>query len=97
MSELVVVGFDDTQQADRALTELTGYYRDVLATQTGAGAELVNPELGKQINALARRSTPEATLRRIDALLACRTALEGNVAPLLAVESMLISLVEADR
>ncbi|OYO03284.1 DNA polymerase-3 subunit delta' [Propionibacteriaceae bacterium ES.041] len=82
---------------DRALTELTGYYRDVLATQTGADAELVNPELGKQIGVLARRTTPEATLRRIDALLACRTALEGNVAPLLAVESMLISLVEADR
>ena len=43
---------------------------------------------------LARRSTPEATLRRIDALLACRTALEGNVAPLLAVEAMMIALVE---
>ena len=41
---------------------------------------------------LARKSSPEATLRKIDALLDCRTALEGNVAPLLAVESTLISL-----
>ena len=37
---------------------------------------------------------PESTLHRIDALLACRTALEGNVAPLLAVEAALIGLVE---
>ena len=31
----------------------------------------------------------------IDALLGCRTALEGNVAPLLALESTMITLVEA--
>ena len=80
---------------DRALTELTGYYRDVLSVQTGSGAELVNADLSAQIFALARRSTPESTLRRIDALLGCRTALEGNVAPLLAVESTLIALVDA--
>jgi DNA polymerase-3 subunit delta' len=43
---------------------------------------------------LSRKSTPESTLRRIDALLGCRTALETNVAPLLAVEATLIGLVE---
>jgi len=79
---------------DRALTELTGFYRDVLSVQTGSGAHLVNVDLEPAIKALARRSSPESTLRRIDALLACRTALEGNVAPLLAVESTLISLVQ---
>ncbi len=39
---------------------------------------------------MAARDAPEATLRRIDAILACRTALEGNVAPLLAMESLMI-------
>ena len=78
---------------DRALTELTGFYRDLLSIQTGSGAELINTDLTTQITAAARRSTPEATLRKIQALLDCRTALEGNVAPLLAVESMLISLL----
>lgn len=78
---------------DRALTELTGFYRDLLSVQTGSGAELINADLTPQITNLARRSTPEATLRKIQALLDCRTALEGNVAPLLAVESMLISLL----
>ena len=80
---------------DRALTELTGYYRDVLSVQTRSGAPLVNVDLEPSVNVAARRSSPEATLRRIDALLGCRTALEGNVGPLLAVESTLIALVEA--
>ncbi len=79
---------------DRALTELTGFYRDVLSVQTRSGAPLVNMDLEPSVKVLARRASPEATLRRIDALLGCRTALEGNVAPLLAVESTLISLVE---
>lgn len=79
---------------DRALTELTGFYRDLLSVQTHSGALLVNQELQPQISVLARKSTPESTLHRIDALLACRTALETNVAPLLAVEATMIGLVE---
>jgi DNA polymerase III subunit delta' len=79
---------------DRTLTELTSFYRDVLSIQTGFGAPLINEDLRPQIVVLARKSSAESTLRRIDALLACRTALEGNVAPLLAVEAALIGLVE---
>jgi DNA polymerase-3 subunit delta' len=79
---------------DRTLTELTGFYRDVLSIQTGSGAQLINEDLEPQIAVLARKSTAESTLHQIDALLACRTALEGNVAPLLAVEAALIALVE---
>lgn len=78
---------------DRALTELTGFYRDLLSVQTASGAALINADLEAQITVLARKSSPEITLRKIQALLDCRTALEGNVAPLLAVESMLISLL----
>lgn len=79
---------------DRTLTELTGFYRDVLNLQTSSDAALINEDLRPQIVVLARKSSPESTLHRIDALLACRTALEGNVAPLLAVEAALIGLVE---
>ena len=53
---------------DRTLTELTGFYRDVLSIQTGSRAPLINEDLKSQIVALARKSTPESTLRRIDAL-----------------------------
>ncbi len=77
---------------DRVLTELTTYYRDVLLVQSGVAAELINAELRAEIEAVARRDAPEATLRRIDAILACREALEGNVAPLLALESLLVTI-----
>ena len=77
---------------DRVLTELTSFYRDVLAVQTGAGAALINAELGEVIAGQARDTTPEATVVRLDAILACRTALETNVAPLLAMESLMLSL-----
>jgi DNA polymerase III subunit delta' len=80
---------------DRALTELTGFFRDLLSVQTGSGATLINADLAPQIAVLARKSTAEATLRKIAALLDCRAALEGNVAPLLAVEATMISLARS--
>lgn len=79
---------------DRVLTELTVYYRDVLTVQTGAGAELVNPELRSEITDSAHAGPATGTVRRLDAILACRVALAGNVAPLLAMESLLISLAD---
>lgn len=77
---------------DRVLTELTTYYRDVLLLQTTTSTDLINAELRPELEAMARRDQPEATLRRIDAILACREALEGNVAPLLAMESLMVAV-----
>ena len=37
---------------------------------------------------LASGSTPEATLRRLEAIMRCRERLTMNVAPLLAVEEL---------
>lgn len=82
---------------DRVLTELTGYYRDVLATQTAPGIELVNADLADEIGPLAGKTSPEQTVHALDAILKARTALEGNVAPLLALEALLISLSLAGR
>ncbi len=77
---------------DRALTDLATFYRDVLTVQLGARVDLVNGDLGADITGLAARSSPEATLRRIEATLACRAAIDANVAPLLAVEAMALAL-----
>jgi DNA polymerase-3 subunit delta' len=79
---------------DRSLVDLMALYRDVLVIQTGAGAELINAELRPDIERLAGRTSPEQTIRRIDALTGCREAIEGNVAPLLALEAMTIALFE---
>jgi DNA polymerase-3 subunit delta' len=79
---------------DRSLVDLMALYRDVLVMQTRAGAELINAELRTNIEQLAGRTSPEQTIRRIDALTGCREAIEGNVAPLLALEAMTIGLFE---
>ncbi|MFJ8360248.1 DNA polymerase III subunit delta' [Streptomyces sp. NPDC093984] len=77
---------------DQALTDLTGFYRDVLALQLGSRVALANTDAEDALERLARGSTPEATLRRIEAIAACRDALDRNVAPLLAVEAMTMAL-----
>ena len=77
---------------DRALVDLASFYRDVLAVQVGADVELVNEEMIETIRGIARSSTPETTLRRIDAILAAREAIGANVAPLLAIEAMTVAL-----
>ncbi|MEU0369061.1 DNA polymerase III subunit delta' [Streptomyces sp. NPDC006283] len=77
---------------DLALTDLTAFYRDVLALQMGSRVALANDDVRDSLDRIARSSTPEATLRRIEAVVACREALERNVAPLLAVEAMTVAL-----
>ncbi len=77
---------------DRALIDLISFYRDVLVLQFEGGVELVNEELRPAITSVARQGAPEATLRRIEAVLECRTSLDSNVAPLLAVEAMALAL-----
>lgn len=79
---------------DRVLTELTSFYRDVLVVQTGAAAAAINSEEIDAVEQVAGGSTSERTIARLDAILVCRTALEANVAPLLAMESLLISLAD---
>ncbi|OON81050.1 DNA polymerase III subunit delta' [Streptomyces tsukubensis] len=77
---------------DLALVDLTGFYRDVLALQLRSRVPLANTELRDALDRIAGDSSPESTLRRIEAIGACRTALDRNVAPLLAVEAMAVAL-----
>ncbi|MFF2012037.1 DNA polymerase III subunit delta' [Streptomyces sp. NPDC058195] len=77
---------------DLALTDLTGFYRDVLAIQLGSRIAIANTDAEDALDRIARSSTPERTLRRIEAVIACRRALDRNVAPLLAVEAMTMAL-----
>lgn len=77
---------------DRALVDLAAFYRDVLQAQLGAPCQPVHGDLAEQTATLARATTAEATLRRLEAVLACREALDTSVAPLLAVEAMALAL-----
>jgi DNA polymerase III subunit delta' len=78
---------------DRALLDLAGLYRDVLAVQLGARVELANGAQQAQLEELATATRPEVTVRRIEAIMKCRDRLSVAVAPLLAVEEMTIALV----
>ena len=82
---------------DRALLDLAAFYRDVLVLQFGAEADLDLASAGyeDELRQLAAAGSPETTVRRIEAIMACRERLELNVAPLLAVEEMTLSLFAA--
>ena len=74
--------------------DLVSVYRDAIAVSVGASGALVNEELRRDVELLARVSTPEAHLRRISAVFEAREQmLEFNVPPMLALESMMLALV----
>jgi DNA polymerase-3 subunit delta' len=77
---------------DLALSDLTTFYRDVLALQLGSRVAIANADSMDVLERLARAGSPEATLRRIEAIAACGEALDRNVPPLLAVEAMTMAL-----
>jgi len=77
---------------DRALLDLAAFYRDVLAVQFGSAVDLASAGHETDVKRLAESSPPEATVRRIEAVMACRERLELNVAPLLAIEELTLAL-----
>ncbi|SFC61214.1 DNA polymerase III subunit delta' [Streptomyces aidingensis] len=77
---------------DLALTDLAAFYRDVLARQFGTAPALASGDSAAAVERLATASRPEQTLRRLEAILECRQALDRNVAPLLALEAMTLTL-----
>ncbi|KGH47978.1 DNA polymerase III subunit delta' [Modestobacter caceresii] len=83
---------------DRALVDLAALYRDALVISSMAGTAgeltlpLAHPDRRAEAVELARRIGAEGALRRIDAVLAARTALEQNVKPQIAVEALTVAL-----
>jgi DNA polymerase III subunit delta' len=79
---------------DRALVDLAGLYRDalVLDAATSEPLPLNHPDRRADAEELGRRIGPEGALRRIDAVLDCRTALEQNVKPQIALEALTVRL-----
>lgn len=77
---------------DRSLIDLTTFFRDVLLVQLNASTELVNDYLSDPLHAYANASRPEATVAKIDAIAEARARIGANVAPLLAIEAMMVSL-----
>jgi len=77
---------------DRALVDLLGLYRDVLFTQFDVPLGLINEEMRPQITKLAGASTSVDTARRMLAITHTRAQLAANVAPITALEALMVQL-----
>ncbi|GAA1938823.1 DNA polymerase III subunit delta' [Microbacterium aoyamense] len=77
---------------DRVLTDLQSLFRDVLMLQFGRDDELINRELDAELRQVASAWPVERTLVVVDRIAETRRNLEQNVAPTLALESMLVTV-----
>lgn len=80
---------------DRILVDLLSLYRDVLMLQLETGIDPVNLAIYSELETAARSCAPAQTLATLDAVTTARTRIEGNVAPALALEAMLVTAVRA--
>ena len=77
---------------DLMLSDLAGFYRDVLALGAGAEVRLNAPDYAEASAAAARRWGPETALRRLHAVLDTRAALAAQAKPRIALEAMMLAL-----
>jgi DNA polymerase III subunit delta' len=77
---------------DGALIELAGFYRDVLLRHAQAPGDPAHPDAAAQVAAVTGSITAVGALKRLEAILACREAIELNVKPRIAVEAMTLAL-----
>ena len=78
---------------DRGLMDLVSVYRDAIALAAEVPGALVNEEIRPDVEKVARSSTPELNLRRIQWIFDAREQmLEFNVPVPLALESMMLAL-----
>lgn len=76
---------------DRIMVDLLSLYRDVLLIQLGVATQPINLAIHDRLVDAARSSTAASTLTTMDAIATARHRIDGNVAPALALEAMLIS------
>jgi DNA polymerase-3 subunit delta' len=77
---------------DMALLDIATAYRDIITLQLNSESELINEDLRSEISALAQSSKPVSMLKRWEAVMATRRTLNFNVAPLLAIEALLLNV-----
>lgn len=82
---------------DRVLTDMQSMFRDVMMLQYGRGEDLINRELADELSALAAAWPVARTLVVLDHIAETREALERNVAPTLALESLLVTVASGRK
>lgn len=82
---------------DRVLTDMQSMFRDVMMLQYGRDDDLINSELRTELTALASAWPVDRTLVVLDHLAETRESLERNVAPTLALESLLVTIASGRK
>ena len=77
---------------DRALLDIATLYRDILLVQSNSHDSIINIDLLSEINKIADSTTPEITLKKLEAIMSARTNLSHNAAPLLTIEALMVLL-----
>ncbi|HEV8024941.1 MAG TPA: DNA polymerase III subunit delta' [Candidatus Nanopelagicales bacterium] len=85
-----------TDEVDRALVDLIGLFRDVLTVQLDAHVELINEEMRAQVEQIAGASTPEQTVRRLEALEHERIVLFAGGSPRTVLEASMVQLKDPE-
>lgn len=80
-------------ELDRYFVDFLGFYRDVLALQLGTRQDLINVDMRPAIEQAAQSGDSGETMKRIDAIVAARSQLAGNVPPALVCESLMVQLL----
>ena len=80
---------------DRALLDIATFYRDTLlvqSTENFQAEDLINTDMEREIRIVAAGTSPEVTLKKLEAIMKTRNNLARNAAPLLAVEALMVQL-----
>ena len=88
-------GGEGREQAQLVLDRIEAWLRDALLLSLGAKeAQLINPDLEAQAQAIADSAGHERLFSWIDSLQAARAAMQANANPRLTMESFLLSVRE---
>jgi DNA polymerase-3 subunit delta' len=82
---------------DRILVDVSSLYRDLLLMGLGAPVEPVNLAMQDELDRAQGSVPPAAALEILDAIALARQRIAANVAALLALEALLVTLVRALR
>ena len=82
---------------DRALLDLSAFYRDVLVVRldparADSRSDLINAEMKSDVARVAADLTAGQALRCTAAITTCRERLEANVNPLIAFEALMVAI-----
>lgn len=80
---------------DGALLDIATFYRDVMMVQSGNNGAIINTDMRDEITTYASTHPHHTTIDKMSAIMAARTNLARNAAPLLTCEALMCRLAKA--